>query len=146
MLEIVNELLDKVFTYDNKKYKVLSVEIKNQKAIIVTDRRTFVFLSGELNDFMDKIILLNPPVENVEVMKPAGYQTKELVSDMTVLKAEIIHNNAQARRITDKLEDVFNELSADPKDATYKKAKAMVDASNAIVNMQLANYKFLSLK
>lgn len=146
MLEIVNELIDKVFTYENKKYKVLSVDVKNQKAIILTDRRTFVFLSGELNDFMDKIIVLNPSVESLEVFKPIGYQKKELVSDMTVLKAEIIHNNAQARRITDKLEIVFNELSVDPKEATYKKARAMVDASNAIVNMQLSNYKFLSLK
>lgn len=146
MLEIVSELIDKIFIYEGKKFKVSSVDVKNQKAVIVTDKRTFVFTSEGLNIFMDKIIVLNDSLNSVEVIKKTGYQSKELVADMTVLKAEIIHSNAQSRRITDKLEAVFNELSANPKEETYKKARAMVDTSNALCSMQLVNLRFLSLK
>jgi hypothetical protein len=140
MLEIVNELIDKIFSFENKEYKVTKVSVKFQKAVIETDKRTFVWFAHELSDFIEKITIVE------DVKKSEFLPSNEVVSKMTPLKAEIIHTNEQARRITDKLEDVFNELASKPKEETYKKAKAMVDASNAIVNMQLANYKFLSLK
>ena len=140
MLEIVNELIDKIFSFENKEYKVLEVSVKFQKAVIKTDKRTFVWFPHELKDFMDKITI----VDNVD--KTEFLPSNDVVAELTPLQAEIIHANQQARRITDKLEDVFNELASKPKEETYKKAKAMVDASNAIVNMQLANYKFLTLK
>lgn len=144
MLEIVNELIDKIFSFENKEYKVLEVSVKFQKAVIKTDKRTFVWFAHELKDFMSKIVVINP--DSLVSEKEEWMPSNEVVSEITPLKAEIIHTNAQARRITDKLEDVFNELASKPKEETYKKAKAMVDASNAIVNMQLANYKFLTLK
>lgn len=144
MQTILNQLTDKIFTFEKKQYKVLEVFVKLEKAVIKTDKRSFVLYPHELQDWMDKIVIINPDlaISNKEEWLPS----KDVVSEMTVLKAEIIHTNAQARRITDKLEDVFNELAGRPKEETFKKAKAMVDASNAIVNMQLANYKFLSLK
>jgi len=144
MLEIVNELIDKIFSFENKEYKVTKVSVKFQKAVIETDKRTFVWFPHELKDFMEKIVLINP--DSLVSEKEEWMPSNEVVSEITPLKAEIIHTNAQARRITNKLEDVFNELATAPTEKTYKKAKAMVDASNAIVNMQLANYKFLSLK
>jgi hypothetical protein len=140
MLEIVNELIDKIFYYQDRKYKVIEVSVKFQKAVIKTDKKTFVWFPHELKDFMDKIAI----VENVD--KTEFLPSSDVVDELTPLKAEIIHANQQARRITDKLEAVFNEMALEPNEKTYKKARAMVDASNAIVNMQLANYKFLSLK
>lgn len=141
MLDIVNELIDKVFSFENKEYKVIEVSVKFQKAVIKTDKRIFVLFPHELEDFMEKITIIDSDVES-ETFLPS----KEIIDEITPLKAEIIHTNKQSRRITDKLEEVFNELACSPKEETYKKAKAMVDASNAIVNMQLANYKFLTLK
>ena len=140
MLEIVNELIDKIFYYQDRKYKVIEVSVKFQKAVIKTDKKTFVWFPHELKDFMDKIAI----VESIN--KSEFLPSTDVVDELTPLKAEIIHANQQARRITDKLEAVFNELASKPKEETYKKARAMVDASNAIVNMQLANYKFLTLK
>ena len=72
--------------------------------------------------------------------------SKEVVTEPTALQTEIIKTNQLSRRITDKLEAVFNELAEGPGEETYKKAAAMVNASNAIMNMQVANYKFLTLK
>lgn len=143
MLEIVNELIDKIFSFENKEYKVTKVSVKFQKAVIETDKRTFVWFSHELSNFMDQIVIINP--DSLISKKEEWLPSNEVVSEITPLKAEIIHTNEQARRITDKLEDIFNQLANDPREETYKKSKAMVDASNAIVNMQLANYKFLSL-
>ena len=140
MWEIVNELIDKIFYFQDKKYKVIEVSVKFQKAVIKTDKKTFVWFPHELKDFMDKIAI----VDNVD--KTEFLPSNDVVDELTPLKAEIIHANQQARRITDKLEAVFNEMALEPNEKTYKKARAMVDASNAIVNMQLANYKFLSLK
>jgi len=144
MQTILNKLNNSVFTFENKRYKVTETSIKSEKAVIITDKRSWVLYSHELDAFMDKVsgITYTDSVGKKEPWLPSN----EIVSEMTPLKAEIIHTNEQSRRITDKLEAVFNELSTDPKEETYKKARAMVDASNAIVNMQLANYKFLSLK
>ena len=144
MLEIVNELIDKIFSFENKEYKVREVSVKFQKAVIITDKRTFVWFPHELNEFMEKITIIDPGALVSE--KEEWLPSNQVAAELTPLKAEIIHTNKQSRRITDKLEAVFNELADKPGEATYKKAKAMVDASNAIVNMQLANYKFLSLK
>lgn len=144
MLEIVSELIDKIFSFENKEYKVIKVSVKFQKAVIETDKRTFVWFPHELNDFMDKITIINPGALISE--KEEWLPSNEVATELTPLKAEIIHTNEQSRRITDKLEAVFNELSDKPNETIYKKARAMVDASNAIVNMQLANYKFLTLK
>jgi len=139
----VNQFIGISFVYEKKLHKVESVKIVNHKAVIKTDRQTFVKLESELDDFLEEIDFRElSKLEQKEPWLPA----KEGVREMTVLEAEIIHTNSQSRRITDKLESVFNELAICPKEETFKKAKAMVDASNAIVNMQLANYKYLTLK
>ena len=144
MQTILNQLTDKIFTLEKRQYKVLEVFVKLEKAVIKTDKRSFVLYPHELQEWIGKIVIMNPDtlISNKEQWLPS----KDIVSKMTVLKAEIIHTNAQSRRITDKLEAVFNQLSDKPGEEHFKQAKAMVDASNAIVNMQLANYKFLTLK
>lgn len=131
----------KIFLFENKTYKVISVKETNGKAVIKTDRQTFVRLESELTDFLFSIEFLD------EKIKQDSYcPTVDLIKELTPLKAEIIRINEQSRRITDKLEDVFNDLSVNPSEETFKKAKAMVEASNAISNMQLTSYKFLALK
>lgn len=151
MQSILNELVDVEFIFSTLTYKVKKVKEVNGKAVIETDRRTFCFLPSELGDWMANIKILDAtdvkkkkrevvPAPEVKVY------TKEVVNVPTALQNEIIKTNELSRRITDKLEAVFNELSDAPGEETYKKAAAMVNASNAIMNMQVANYKFLTLK
>ena len=130
------ELVDKSFVYKGKTHQVLDVKDIFGKIAIITDRQTFSKLESEFDDFMDMI-----DVREIMAIEKSVIYRKE-----HVYQAEIVKANVLSARITDKLEAVFDELAAGPSDETYKKAKAMVDASNAIVNMQMVNYKFLALK
>jgi hypothetical protein len=40
---------------------------------------------------------------------------------------------------------MFDELSNSPTEESYKKAKSMVDTSNAMMNVMAQNYKYLTL-
>ena len=160
----LNELVGVEFIFSTLKYKVKKVKEVNGKAVIETDRRTFCFLPSELGDWMANIKILDTteikkgqlevlPAPEVKSFIGGGMipgkewkPSKEVVTEPTALQTEIIKTNQLSRRITDKLEAFFNELAEGPGEETYKKAAAMVNASNAIMNMQVANYKFLTLK
>jgi hypothetical protein len=147
----LNELVDVEFLFSTLIYKVKKVKEVNGKAVIETNRRTFCFLPSELDEWIKNIKILdatevkNKKREVVPAPEVKVY-TKEVVLVPTALQTEIIKTNELSRRITAKLEDVFNELADGPSDEIYKKAAAMVNTSNAIMNMQVANYKFLTLK
>jgi len=139
----VNQFIDKNFVYEGKLHKVQSVKIVNHKAVIKTDRLTFVKLESELDDFMAEIDFKElSKLEEKEAFIPVNHVAKK----EHVYQAEIIKTNTLSMRITDKLEAVFDEISNNPSEEAYKKASAMVSASNAIVNVQMANYKYLTLK
>jgi len=152
----LNQFVGETFIFSTLKYKVVEVKIVNQKAIIKTDRRTFAFLENELDDFMESIKFLD--VENsknigVSVEKSLEVQNiwssdnevKKAVQS-SPLQAEIIVAESNAHKVSCKLMDVFNSLSESPTEETYKKAAAMVNVSNSIVAVQMAQIKFLSLK
>jgi hypothetical protein len=66
-----------------------------------------------------------------------------------VKSASVVNNRLVVktdRQTFVKLESEIDEISSNPSEEMYKKASAMVAASNAIVNVQLANYKYLTLK
>lgn len=137
------------FFYKNKKHKVEFAKEVNGRAVIKTDVQSFVKLESELTYFWTEIEIINPNnfKENYLAKELLENKNKpELVKREIVCYAEIVKANDISFRITEKLEAVFDLLAENPSDETYKKAKAMVDASNAIVNVQLANYKFLTLK
>jgi hypothetical protein len=150
----LNKLNGKTFRYCGMLYKVLDTKIVNYKAVIKTDRQTFVKTESELNAFVDDIEfvkekLVSPAEKLVEAImspKKEGEESEVFVSKSSVLQAEIIVAESNAQKVTNKLMDVFNELSSNPTDETYKKAQAMVNVSNSIVNLQIAQIKFLMLK
>lgn len=144
MQTILNKLDNKSFKLDNKTHKVMSTKIINSRAVIKTNLQSFVKLPSELDAFMRSIEIVKKQVERP---KTNLCPSKDIVAKATPIQEEIIQNNARSRRVVDRLEDVFNELSSSNKvsEETYKKAAAMVSASNAIVQMQMVNYKFLSL-
>lgn len=145
MQTILNKLDGQSFLLNGKVHKVMSVKIVNSRAVIKTNLQSFVKLPSELDVFFDSIVFIEKAICH---SKNDKLPSKEVVRKATPMQEEIIENNARSRRVTDRLEDIFNEISSQNKisEETYKKAKAMVDASNAIVNMQMVNYKFLALK
>lgn len=145
MQTILNKLNDKSFRLGGKVHKVMLTKIVNERAVIKTNLQSFVKLPSELDAFFDSIEIVDKtPVR----YKNDNLPSKEVVQKATPMQEEIIENNARSRRVTDRLEDIFNEISSQNRisEETYKKCRAMVDASNAIVNMQMVNYKFLALK
>lgn len=130
------------FVYRNKTYIVLSCEIKSQKAVIMTDKRTWVLHSSELDQLISEIAFIETEDNDIEQQKSnKGLQ----VSPQKVLVAEIVKQNDLAGRLTEKLEDVFHLVERDFNEANLKKSKAMVEIANSIANVQMTAYKFLSL-
>jgi hypothetical protein len=144
MQALLNKLENKSFKLNNKTHKVMSTKIVDNKAVIKTNLQSFVKLPSELDVFMESIEIVQNTIVGI---KSTPCSVKDMIPMATPIQEEIIENNARSRRVVDRLEDVFNELSSSNKisEETYKKAAAMVSASNAIVQMQMINYKFLAL-
>lgn len=142
---LIENFVNTAFTYEGKKYVVTYAKIIGAKAIIKTDKRTFVFLESEFKAFYDVIVFV-PVVDVQKEFKPTQVQPYvEITSKSTSLNAEVIQANSISNRVISKLEMMFDELSNSPTEETYKKAKSMVDTSNAMMNVMAQNYKFLSL-
>lgn len=155
MKEKLAKIDNTIFGYAGKVFKVLETKIVNSKAVIKTDRKTFVFLESELNEFwsdiniMESDAIIESKLSHAVISSP---KNKNWTPDKSSLpmkesphKAEIIQANALSLRMIDKLENVFNEISENPGDEVFKKADAMVKAANAIVNVQVASLKYLML-
>lgn len=139
----VKQFVDISFVYEKKLHKVVSATVVNNRCVIKTNRQTFVKLESEIDDFWEEIDIRE--LSKLEEKEP-WLPSNEVVKKGQVRQAEVIKSNDLSVRITSKLEAVFDEISLNPSEETYKKASAMVAASNAIVNVQMANYKYLTLK
>jgi len=134
MKKILEDFADASFAFEGKKYKVVKAKIINNIAVIQTDRVTFSKTASELQSFYNEVEFIAAEADVVVAQSP-------------VLNAEVIQTNKLSNRLTDSLEAVFNEIAnGAASDEIYKKADAMVKASNAIINVQMANYKYLTLK
>jgi hypothetical protein len=130
---IIEDFKDAAFTYEGTRHQVEKAKIINNIAVIITNHKTFSWTESELKHFYDEVSFVAPE---------AGV----VVAQSNVLNAEVIQANALSVRLTESLESVFNEISNGlATDKTYKKAEMMVKASNAIINVQMANYKYLTL-
>lgn len=140
MEQKLQQFENKAFVWQKKTYIVKQVFIKNLRAIIVTNRRSFVWFESQLDHFMTEIVFL----ENTPELAVKNQNMMLGVSE-DVIECEIIEQNGLAARLTEKLEGMFDLVETDSSDETLKKAKSMVDIANAIVNVQNANYRFLML-
>jgi len=145
------------FLWGGREYVVKNTKIIDLKASIFTDRQTFVKYESELDSFLNEIKFIDKSVSvQSEVLVEKELQRQEVVQEIkdqgiaivqSVHHAEIMDANNRAMRISDKLEDVFNELSSGEFDEQkYKKAEAMVKLSNAIVSNEMTRFKYLTLK
>lgn len=145
------------FLWGGREYVVRNTKIIDLKASIFTDRQTFVKYESELDSFLNEIKFIDKSVSvQSEFLVEKELQRQEVVQEIkeqgiaivqSVHHAEIMDANNRAMRISDKLEDVFNELSSGEFDEQkYKKAEAMVKLSNAIVSNEMTRFKYLTLK
>lgn len=139
------------FKYCGKIYAVKEIKVINQKAVIKTDGQTFVKTDTELESFIGDIEFVATAQKAVnsktaQVVKESWIPAEVVPAKATPLQAEIVVAESNASKVANKLMEVFESLSESPNEATYKKAAAMVNVSNSIVNVQMAQIKFLSLK
>jgi len=144
----LNQLMNKRFLFENKQFEVLETKIVNYKATILTDRRTFVFFEKELDAFMDDIeFVKGDKVSFVPAKKDIDTKTSFL-NDNTAKEShdvEIMQSADVQAKMIDKLMAVFDEISKNPTEETYKRAKAMVDVSGAVVNVQVLQLRLKML-
>jgi len=159
MQKMINKLNGKSFRYCGKVYTVKSTKIVNYKAVIMTDSSSFVKTESELSAFMDDIEFVKKedfkvdksfvstlnPVLTAEIQK-AKEVINSIPEKISPLQVEIIAAETATQKVSNKLMEVFESLCDNPTDDTYKKAAAMVNVSNSIVNIQMAQIKYLSLK
>jgi len=159
MQNTINKLNGKSFRYCGKVYTVKSTKIVNYKAVIMTDSSSFVKTESELSAFMDDIEFVKKedfkvdksfvstlnPVLTAEIQK-AKEVINSIPEKISPLQVEIIAAETATQKVSNKLMEVFESLCDNPTDDTYKKAAAMVNVSNSIVNIQMAQIKYLSLK
>ena len=129
---IIEDFQNAAFIYEGTRYQVEKAKIINNIAVIKTNHKTFSWTASELNHFYNEVAFVAVEATVVE-------------AKTNVLNAEVIQANSLSNRIVSKLETMFDELSNSPTEETYKKAKSMVDTSNAMMNVMAQNYKYLSL-
>ena len=146
----LNQFKGERFIFSTLEYKVQEVKIVNHKGVIKTDRRTFCFLESELDDFMENVRFIDGesfpsktqsifPVPDVREI----WNKNESVSRHN---AVVLAEPTNAQKVSTKLMEVFNDLAASPSEEVYKKATAMVNVGNSIINAEIAHLKLLTLK
>jgi hypothetical protein len=147
MQDLLNKLNGKAFKYCGKTYSVKETKIVNQRGVILTDGQSFVKTNSELEAFIDDIEIVKIEKTTVGVVSSKLFTpSDEVVLKSSPFQAEIIVAESNAQKVSNKLMEVFNSLADSPTEETYKKAQAMVNVSNSIVAVQMAQIKFLSLK
>ena len=137
MQDKIDLITGKSFMMDRLLYKCEFAKKLSQNLIIKTNRKTIVLEPKEIEIFFNLIEFVGPVNDSANIDK---------MPISTVVNVEIKKANELASDMTSKLKAIFDVLAEEPSAATFKKADAMVKASNAIVNVQMANYKYLLLK
>lgn len=146
MQESLNKLIGKSFKYYGKNYVVKSAKIISHNAVISTDSHTFVKTESELEAFMNDVEFFSIKQEVIKNKTFLVPKTESVEIVPSVLNTGIITAESNAQKVSNKLMDIFEALSESPTEETYRKAAAMVNVSNSIVNVQMAQIKLLSLK
>ena len=138
MLEKLNELVGKSYKKDERTFFVESVIQKEQKILIQTDKKLVIIFLFDIEKFLTEI-------EVIDVIK------KEIVKGLIVKKNEIIDANLilvtnHSDKMSNSLMLIFEELTGNPTNEIYKKAKAMTDVANSIVKIQTNQLRCLMLK
>lgn len=147
----LNKLSGKCFKYCGINYDVVEVKVVNYKAVIKTNRQIFVKTETEMNAFMDDIEILGKVgavdvVLSTQTAKEEWKPAKVVSEAVAVFNTEIVAAESAAQKLSNMLMEMFESLAGSPSEDDYKKASAMVNVSNSIVNVQMAQIKFLSLK
>jgi hypothetical protein len=131
--EKLDQFYGKKFRHDGKEFKVVDVCIRENKAVIRTNKRTFVYYESELVLFMNSIEFIVHA--NLQEWKP-----KE------VPVVSVINTETNSEKVNTKLMEMFDTICQNPTKENIDKADAMVRVSDAMVKNELIRLRFLTIK
>jgi hypothetical protein len=131
--EKLDQFYGKKFRHDGKEFKVVDVCIRENKAVIRTNKRTFVYYESELVLFMNSIEFIVHA--NLQEWKP---KEAPVVS--------VINTQTNSEKVNEKLMEMFDTICQNPTKENIDKADAMVRVSDAMVKNELIRLRFLTIK
>lgn len=131
--EKLDQFYGKKFRHDGKEFKVVDVCIRENKAVIKTNKRTFVYYESELVLFMNSVEFIVHA--NLQDWKP-----KE------VPVVSVINTETNSEKVNTKLMEMFDTICQNPTKENIDKADAMVRVSDAMVKNELIRLRFLTIK
>lgn len=132
----IKEFYGKKFRYDGKEYAVVDVAIRETKAVIRTDKRTFVFFESELVLFMNS-------VEFIVNANQINFYSKTHDAEVILDPPPAVK---QVSKVNEKLMEMFELISVDSNKENIAKAETMVKLSDAMVKNELIRLKLLQIK
>ena len=132
----IDQFYGKKFRFDNKEFSVVDVTIRETKAVIRTDKRTFVFFESELVLFMNS-------VEFIVNANQVGISSKSHDAEVILETPPAVKNVA---KVNEKLMEMFDLISTDSNKENIAKAETMVKLSDAMVKNELIRLKLLQIK
>jgi hypothetical protein len=137
-IEKLNEFIPGTsFLFEKRRYDVTKTKFQELKFMIFTKQRTFVYYETEFDEFVTK----------TEFLFNVGPGIAAPAVSNNIYEAEIIRVSDRSLRISEKLEDLFNDIyKSDNDDVKIKKAASLVQISNAIVANEVARFRFLNLQ
>jgi hypothetical protein len=136
MLENLKELEGKAFVFNKIKYNVETTKMVKDVAVIRTDRKTFTFLPSAFETWLGEVLIFEDTPGEANVTRKEWIPAAIIPAKITGLQTELIASENNAVKVSNKLMEVFETLSSNPTDEAYKKASAMVQVANSIINAQ----------
>jgi hypothetical protein len=140
--EKVREFYGKNFRYDGKEFKVADVSVVDNRAVIRTDKRSFVYYESEFEMFLNSCVFVQN--KRAEKARIANYPV--VVNEVKPDIPEISTTVKNASKVNEKLMEMFDTICQNPTKENIDKADAMVRVSDAMVKNELIRLRFLTIK
>jgi hypothetical protein len=136
MLENLKGLEGKAFVHKKTKYNVVATKIVNGVAVVRTDRQTFSFVPSDFEIWFENIDVFEASLSHANVTRKEWIPANVIPAKPPGLKPEVIAAENNAVKVSNKLMEIFDVISSNPTDEAFKKASAMVQVANSIINAQ----------
>lgn len=134
--ENLDQLIGKTKVYLGKTIKISKYKTVNETIVVFTDARTYTFTHMEIDDFFKQL-------KDVEDKKPKNKSLPQ-----TINTSDIVINgyqpSAENKEIKSSLMEVLKAIKTNPDEQTLKKARAVCDVANTMVNIQKAEIQLIN--
>ena len=131
---------DKSFVFEGKVYRVKSAEVKAGKAILKTDKRTFVNHESELDKMLEVVVFkhLNAVAAENAMQHHENNENGMLVFDTPHWQKKHEKNGiSNLRKTSDALMLIFDDIKNGASKEKIDQAISMVKVSDAIVRAEM---------